>query len=584
MAAVVEAAEGGRPPTAPRARRRDPLRPALLLLAAFALALGTFQLAAGTQAPVPYWVPLAFTLVYAVWAAAGIIAWWRRPLSATGLLLLVGAIAVFLGGAGNLGLPGLDQLGAVFATLILGVTVHLLHAFPTGRLHGALSVTTVAVGYGVTFLLQMPLYLLPSEASGLRTLAEWVQSVTGLAVMVVTAVVLARRLRSADPRNLRVLLPLYAYGIVAVLLIPLSANLIGVLGGDPVLVGGVQLVVLAGVPVAFLAGVLLGGYGQTSEADALSTWLGTAAPTRTSLGSALARSLGDDSLRVAYWSEERDLFIDEDGDPTDVRDQLPPRLWEEVRVESRLVGAISYDGRMISDPESVRRAGRVLAIALDRERLTAALVASNDALLRSRLRLVETADRERGRIARDLHDGLQVQLVLLALEAQQIANSDDAHPATSEAATALRHRIDDAAAQLRRLVHAVLPSALVERGLTAAAEDLVDRLDIPATLTSDVDDRALEPATAQSAYLIVAEALTNAVKHSQARSVAVELRREGSTLGVRVVDDGRGGALLENGTGLKGLADRVDALGGSFAVTSPVGGGTEVKVVLPCGS
>jgi signal transduction histidine kinase len=174
--------------------------------------------------------------------------------------------------------------------------------------------------------------------------------------------------------------------------------------------------------------------------------------------------------------------------------------------------------------------------------------------------------------------------VLLALEAQQIANSADSDPATSGAVTALRHRIDDAAADLRRLVHAVLPSALVERGLTAAAEDLVDRLDIPATLLSDVDDRALSPATAQSAYLIVAEALTNAVKHSQARTVRVELTRAGDQLRVRVSDDGRGGARLDRGSGLKGLADRVDALGGTLELVSPEGAGTEVRVGLPCGS
>jgi signal transduction histidine kinase len=267
-----------------------------------------------------------------------------------------------------------------------------------------------------------------------------------------------------------------------------------------------------------------------------------------------------------------------------VREQIAPRLWQEVHVESRLVGAISYDSRMIADPESVRRAGRVFALALDRERLTAALLASNEALLLSRLRLVETADRERTRIARDLHDGLQVQLVLLALEAQQIANADDAHPTTVAAATALRQRLDGAAADLRRLVHAVHPSALIERGLTAAAEDLVDRLDIPATLVSDFDDRALTPATAQSAYLIVAEALTNAVKHSGARAVGVELTRAGDRLRVRVSDDGRGGAVIEHSSGLKGLTDRVDALGGSFELRSPEGAGTEVRVELPCGS
>nr|WP_244964005.1 histidine kinase [Pseudoclavibacter helvolus] len=238
---------------------------------------------------------------------------------------------------------------------------------------------------------------------------------------------------------------------------------------------------------------------------------------------------------------------------------------------------------MIADPDSVRRAGRVLAIALDRERLTAALLASNEALQQSRLRIVETADRERNRIARDLHDGLQVQLVLLALEAQQIANSVDAHPSTVSEATALRRRIDTAAADLRSLVHAVLPSALVERGLTAAAEDLVDRLEIPARLVSDTDERTLAPATSQSAYLIVAEALTNAVKHSEARSVDVTITQAGALLSVTVKDDGRGGARVEDGSGLKGLVDRIDTLGGSFELVSPVGAGTEVRVELPCG-
>ncbi|WP_308799721.1 sensor histidine kinase [Agromyces silvae] len=564
--------------------RADALRPALLLVGVFALALGGMQLAVAVSAPVPFWIPAAFTLVFFVWTAAGIIAWWRRPLSGTGGLLLVGAVAMFLGGAGNLGLPVLVEVSTVSATAILAVTVHLLHAFPSGRLQGRLSVVTVVVGYGVAFVLQMPLYLLPPDQPDLRLVALWVQSVVGIGVMVATVVVLIGRLRSAEPKNLRVLLPLYVYGILAVLLIPVSANVLMLVGADGVLIGGVQLAILAGIPVAFLLGVLLGGFGRTAEADALSAWLSIAGSTRTAVEQALARSLGDESLRVAYWSEERQAFIDEQGLEVSVREQVAPRLWQEVRVESRLVGAISYDGRMIADPESVRRAGRVFAIALDRERLTAALVASNEALLHSRLRIVEAADAERSRIARDLHDGLQVQLVLLALEAQQIANADAADPATASAATALRERIDAAAADLRRLVHAVQPSSLVERGLTVAAEDLVDRLDIPATLRSDIDDRTLAPATAQSAYLIVAEALTNAVKHSGARAVAVELTRSGDILRMRVSDDGRGGALVEHSSGLKGMADRVDALGGSFELVSPEGAGTTVRVELPCGS
>ncbi|WP_424464409.1 sensor histidine kinase [Pseudoclavibacter helvolus] len=564
-----------------RTARGDALRPALLLIAVLALTLGGTQLAVGASSPAPFWVPAAFTGVFFVWTAAGVIAWWRRPQSMVGGLLLVGAVAMFFGGVGNLGLPGLSELGAIFATLILAVTVHLLHAFPSGRLQGRLSVATVVAGYGVTLVLQVPLYALPPESTG-HLVAVWVQAGVGLAVMVVTAVLLVGRLRSADPRNLRVLRPLYLYGILAVLSIPLSANVLRLVGTPGDVIGSIQLVIIAGIPIAFLLGVLFGGYSSTVEAEALSAWLSLAGSARAVVGPALARSLGDDSLTVSYWVDDRGSFVDEDGFEVDVRAQAAPRRWEEVHVEARLVGAVSYDSRMIADPETVRRAGRVLAIALDRERLTAALLASNEALQQSRLRIVETADRERTRIARDLHDGLQVQLVLLALEAQQIANSDDAHPSTVTEATELRRRIDAAAAELRSLVHAVLPSALIERGLTAAAEDLVDRLEIPARLVSDVDDSALAPATAQSAYLIVAEALTNAVKHADARSVKVQITQAGALLTVTVHDDGCGGARVENGSGLKGLADRIDTLGGSFELVSPVGAGTRIRVELPC--
>ena len=567
-----------------RAANTDALRPALVLLAAFAVALGGFQLAVAASNPGTFWVLAAFTTVFLIWIAAGIIGWWRRPLSGTGGLLISGGMSVFLAGVGNLNLPVFTELSAIFGTFVLAVTVHLLHAFPSGRVRGRLSEVTVFAAFGVTVILQAPLYLLPPEQIELRLIAIWVQSAAGLAVMVATGVFLIGRLRSSDPKNLRVLLPLYLYGMVAVLVIPMSANVLRLAGVDDWVSGAIQLIALAGIPVAFLLGVLRGGFAQTTEADALSAWLSVAGGSKTAVGQALARSLGDESLWVAYWSEGRQAFVDEEGLEVADRGKPPHRIWQEVYVESRLVGAISYDGRMITDPEAVRHAGRVLAIALDRERLTAALLATNEELQLSRVRIVDTADRERIRIARDLHDGLQVQLVLLALEAQQIANSDDAHPSTTRAATAHRQRIDEAAADLRHLVHGVLSSALVERGLTAAADDLVDRLDIPATLVSDVDDAELDPAVAQSAYLIVAEALTNASKHSGARAVRVELTRRENLLTLRVTDDGRGGARVENGSGLKGLADRVDALGGSFELVSPEGVGTELKVELPCES
>jgi signal transduction histidine kinase len=246
------------------------------------------------------------------------------------------------------------------------------------------------------------------------------------------------------------------------------------------------------------------------------------------------------------------------------------------------VGAISYDTRIIADPTPVRRAGDVLAIAVDRERLTAQLLASNEALMQSRVRLIEAADRERSRIAQDLHDGIQVQLVLLALAAQTIANSSEATARTSEASADLRRGIDEAAADLRRLVHNVLPSSLTERGLTAATEDLVDRLSIPAILESEIEDSSISATTTHTAYFIVAEALTNAVKHSGASSVRVRLSGDPRNLRIDIRDNGVGGVTMNDGAGLRGLTDRVDVLGGTLTVDSPRNHGTRLVVNLPC--
>ena len=173
---------------------------------------------------------------------------------------------------------------------------------------------------------------------------------------------------------------------------------------------------------------------------------------------ALASTLGDDTLRVIYWVPERNGYVDEVGLET-ARVDHPDRGWVEVQVDERSVGAIEYDSRMLGEPDPVRRAGEVLAIAIDRERLIAELLAANEELQQSRVRLVEAADRERTRIARDLHDGLQVQLVLLALEAQTIANSPESTRSTSAASETLRRGIDTAAAFSRIELGGTIPGA-----------------------------------------------------------------------------------------------------------------------------
>jgi signal transduction histidine kinase len=372
------------------------------------------------------------------------------------------------------------------------------------------------------------------------------------------------------------------YGIAAVLLTVLMADVIRPLSGMPLVVTViVQVVALGLVPVAFTAGILRGGFARTGEIQELGAWLAADTVSRPTLERALSRALGDDSVRVAYWMPGALAYAGADGRPLTVPGAGYGRAAAEISLDGRQIGAITYDATVIEDPSLVQAAGRVLAIAVDRDRLTAELMARSDELRESRSRLVSAADAERRRIAQNLHDGLQAKLVLLALEAQQLGVQPGAAPAVVEAATALRRRIDAAAAELRELVHAVMPAALVERGLAAAAEDLADRVPLPVKLEISVDG-PLSGALSATAYYVLAEGLANAVKHARASELTVSIIRAEDRLLVEVRDDGIGGAAAGAGLGLRSLADRVDTVGGRLIVTSGAGQGTSLRAELPC--
>lgn len=568
------------------------LRRALLFLTLVVVVLSSLlftNLLDGDQ-PVEYLV--FYTAVCWLWVATGVFAWWRRPSNGMGALMVWGGITLNLAAASSSPSIPVVTVGAVFATAPLSVMVHLLHAFPSGRVRGRASRLTVIAGYFVCFVLQIPLYAFDVAAAGLPWfvadrpdllgLGTVVQALAGTAVMVVTTVILAGRLRRAQRFQRRVLIPLFGYGVLAVLWIPLSANLLGRVFGLPFeIVILTQLVVIAGIPVAFAAAVFRGGFARTGELQELSSWLGSGDDQRSELGGALSSVLGDPSLELAFRVAGQQRWVDAEGSTV----ELPPqsrtdRAWVGIDLSGTTIAAIVYDADLIDDPELVRAAGRVVALGVDRERLTAALRVSERSLRRSRERIVQTADQERRRIAQDLHDGLQVTLVLLALDAQQVANSLQVGTEPREHATELRQRIDAAAAELRALVHAVMPSTLVERGLVAATEDLLDRLPMRSSLHLH-DVGPLPTAIQSSAYFVVAEAVANVVKHAQAGRVSVDLAVRDGVLTVQVQDDGRGGASIDNGTGIRGLVDRVDVLGGALELDSTPGGGTRITAVLP---
>jgi PAS domain S-box-containing protein len=202
----------------------------------------------------------------------------------------------------------------------------------------------------------------------------------------------------------------------------------------------------------------------------------------------------------------------------------------------------------------------------------------------SRARIVEASDVARRRLERDLHDGAQQRLVELALDLRLARARLEERP--EQAAELLDAALDDlreATGELRELARGIHPAALTEGGLRPALEALLARSRVPTRLVAVPDARFPAPVEA-TAYFTVAEGLTNAARYAEARSVEVEAVRVDGRLRVEVRDDGRGGASPDAGSGLRGLADRVAALDGELAVSSPPGGGTALRVEIPCGS
>ena len=202
----------------------------------------------------------------------------------------------------------------------------------------------------------------------------------------------------------------------------------------------------------------------------------------------------------------------------------------------------------------------------------------------SRAAAVDSAEAERRRIERDLHDGTQQRLVSVAMNLGRATERFDTDPEAARELVIEAHREAKAAlTDLRRLVRGIHPAILADRGLDAALSAVVASSPVPVSLVVEVPERPPAPIES-AAYFVVAEALTNIAKHARATKAKVSIARAGNRLVVEVMDNGLGGADPERGTGLRGLADRIAAVGGWMRLLSPPGGPTTLMVELPCAS
>ena len=529
---------------------------------------------------------LVFSLVGGSFAAFGLVAWRKRPDSRSGALMTATGFAFFAS-------PLLSQLDSAVAhtALILLVDVWIFFFVPLiltlltrGRMRSRFDRWLVAsyalplVVLQLTWLLLLddPLNLLSTfpDADAAHVI-DRIQRGLLVFICATTAVVVAIRWSRSSPPRRRALLPSLAGGLVLALFTVLLANdLISGTRSEPLL--WITACSLVTVPAAFLAGLMRSRLARGGLAE---LFLGLGATRRADLQPALAKTLGDPGLVVARWMPEDAAYVDADGRPVSLPENGDQRV-ARVEAEGRQLAAIVYDASLDEDPELIEAATATAAVALENDRLQAEAQDRMAELRASRERIVAAGDAERRRLERNLHDGAQQRLVAIALQLRLLENRVGDDPSAAELVSTASDELARSLEELRELARGIHP-AVLEHGLGAALRALATRSTVPARVSCDTGGEL--PETVElAAYFVASEALANVAKYSHATHATVRVWRDGPRVRIEIADDGIGGADEGAGTGLRGLADRVEALHGSLLVTSPAGGGTTVTAELPC--
>jgi signal transduction histidine kinase len=505
------------------------------------------------------------------------------------LVLFAAVPANWVWAIGYTATPLTYSIGDTFYAVGAPFSSHLLLALPNGRLEGRLERWVVALVYLVFF----GGWLLKSMTSpavygcdpfcGRNVFAVWPDETlhqlavtTGSLAILILAVpfvnIIWRHWRAATPAARRAFLP-------AILVIPVFSvfAVIGSLSSTfQVDVGWVaDHAVVSAASGLLPAGLLLGlvqARLERARAASLLIELGHGEPPG-GLREALARAVRDPTLQLAFPGPDGIGLIDPSGQP--FRDPVAgaKRAVADVERGGKLLAVLVHDPAIdAEDPGLIHAVGSAAGLALENARLAAEVRAQLEEVRASRARLAQAADDERRRVERDLHDGAQQRLVALTMRLEQARRTA---PGSAALIDDTQAELREAIAEVRRLARGVMPPILTEAGLAAAVEGLAERAPIPVVAT--ISDQRFPPSIETAAYYVVTEALTNAARHAAATEVRIAARVEDRHLIVTVTDDGRGGAALERGTGLRGLADRVDAVGGSLEIDSPVGAGTRIR-------
>jgi signal transduction histidine kinase len=479
---------------------------------------------------------------------AGAAIWTRDRRDGSGLLMVLTGATWFAGDA----FPAL-----LFAHR--GPLVHLLLTYPSGRTRSRSAAAVIGAAYIDG--------LLPTVAR-----SPWAT----IALMTAVTIVAAGRRRAARGAERRALAAALA-GAGAVggtLALAAIARLAGADAGAAA-VWAYEAAVAA--TACGLAAERLSGRRSGAAVTGLVVDLGDHHEPR-ALRAALARTLGDPGLEIAYRVPGADAWVDEVGRPS----RLPAgdgaeRAVTFVHDQGSPVAALVHDPAVLEDQELVASAAATARLAVANVRMQAEIAAQVRQVAASRRRLVEAADDERRHLGDQLQTGAERRLAAISDRLVSVAGARAGE--TGATLNRLVVELDAARADLRRFAQGIHPRALTEQGLGVALADLAAQAAVPVTLEVPAGrfSRVLEVA----AFFVCSEALANVAKYAPASRVDLAVWATSERVVMRVTDDGAGGADPTRGSGLRGLADRVEALGGALRVDSPPGAGTRLEAELP---
>ncbi|HEY7143385.1 MAG TPA: histidine kinase [Streptosporangiaceae bacterium] len=534
----------------------------------------------------------AVAVSFAVWEA--------RPGNRTGPLLVANSIWFLCSPVRWISSPFWISLSWVVQVLVSALFAHLVLAYPSGRLKGRLDTGFVVVTY--CYALGHPLAeLMVAPASDLfgncatgpcpatpplitadPAVFAALQRAGSLAdPVLVTAflALIARRLLVSSPPRRRQFLPIAAIALVAAADYLadefLPANTGGAWNVIDLIDHGTELA----IAFTFFGSLYASRMSRSQVADLLARLAGAGPGAVQRL---LSRVLHDPRLRLGLWDHGHGGYLDTDGGPLAVPAGDPRRVATAIAGSDGPLGVLVHDPAVLDDPRLMAAVLAGTRLALENEQLHARLQARLADVQASRARLVQAEDQARRKLERDLHDGAQQRLLSIGLALQlarkEVSDGSSAAELLDESESELVAAIEE----LRNLAHGIHPTVLTEQGLAAAVAALARRLAIPVELGGIMAGR-LPAAVESTAYFLICEALQNTVKHARASRAAVSVGQDAGLVLVEVSDDGAGGADPRAGSGLRGLADRVEAVGGRLTVTSAAGRGTTVRAELPCG-